>query len=315
MNNRLTHVLLSAVLMLMVLGLALQQHTNRKTQLLLRDIAEHLAADAVPADTGDGRDHVASVAARRGDREAPESGRPADADGRAATGAAATSQATADAAEVPAVRETPAAGPGRAIDPDGDTSNPPANRVTVAQAPPAGSARGEQGLRSHDHPIRIASPIDLPDVRPRRWGDGQQTTSATPAVLEPGQADAVDAEAAAGDDNFDEARLWADRGPLVVEIISDMMGGRYDAVVERFNADVAAALDREKVAAIMDRHRTAHGQLDQVVAHRVRTAGTSDPLHAFDVTVSTTRGSDLRFTIILDRRGRIAGLNLVVPLR
>ncbi|MHB1156407.1 MAG: hypothetical protein ACYC26_06150 [Phycisphaerales bacterium] len=171
-------------------------------------------------------------------------------------------------------------------------------------SPVSQSEIGNQKSETPPPPPPESPPPPPPEVKP----------SEPPEVKPPEstQAPAVPAAETPKPAPADEAhqRQWAQCGEQVTGIIRDLLSGRYDAVVQQFNADMKAALPKAQLATVMDMARESHGGLDHVAKHESLNAPLPPGMHAFVVTAATEKSNPLVFTITLDDKGKIAGLYL-----
>ncbi len=102
--------------------------------------------------------------------------------------------------------------------------------------------------------------------------------------------------------------VWQNVGPTMTLIIDQLLKGRYDPVVERFDATMAAALPQSQLADVMNPLRARVGSLEAVTQHNRITLGLPDNQFCYQVHARTTTGRMLLFTITLDQSDRITGL-------
>lgn len=103
---------------------------------------------------------------------------------------------------------------------------------------------------------------------------------------------------------------WPTFGPTVEQVIRQLLTGQYDAVYSRFNDDMRNALPLRTLTEVMNPLRDKHGAFESIVRHSAPIVRLPEGLHAFRVTVATSKTTDepLVFTITLDDEKRIAGL-------
>lgn len=125
-----------------------------------------------------------------------------------------------------------------------------------------------------------------------------------PAPEEPEQAEEPTPEP----EVVQEDPAWVEHEETVVRCIGSLLSGEYSAVVQQFTPEMARRLPQNSLASILDPVRESHGSLDQVTGHENVTSGLDEFLHAFRVTVDTTKNDSLTFTVTVTESGQIAGL-------
>ncbi len=248
MNNRTTHGLLAALVLLMLFGVAMHQHQARQTRLLLKKLIGQLEQrEPIVVAQADRR----PVPAAPSPRDAPETTDPP----------AETDRQASDRPAIAVERPAP----------------PKLEPVSQPQPEPA-----EPELPEFDQgppAVHLAAP-------PR--DDAPKPTAPQPAPT--------------------DSEQWERFGPQVTRIIRQLLDGEYDAVIERFNPEMASVLNRQRLAAAMDPLRRDHGPMRRVLQHARPPLELPRNLHAFVVTIETRTGEPLTFTITMNDQDQVAGL-------
>lgn len=102
---------------------------------------------------------------------------------------------------------------------------------------------------------------------------------------------------------------WQRFGPTITTVVDDLLAGRYDQVAEKFNEDMAAALDATRLAAAMNPIRQRAGAFRNVIEQQSLNITMPKPdMHPFRVVVATAKNEKLTFTITVTDAKKIAGL-------
>ncbi len=102
-------------------------------------------------------------------------------------------------------------------------------------------------------------------------------------------------------------RAWDTFGPTVQRIIDEVFDRRFDAVSDRFDDDMRAALPGDRLAAALGPILNRAGDMQRITDRRDAPVRLPPRLHAYEIDVATTHGK-LTFTITLDDQQRLAGL-------
>lgn len=104
------------------------------------------------------------------------------------------------------------------------------------------------------------------------------------------------------------ADRWTLVSDIVTDIVTELLDGRYDTVVGRFDPPTARVLSRDDLAGIIDPIRTAKGRFGRIVGHRPTRTDLPPNLYACRVEVETDKGHIVVVTLTLDTQNRIAQL-------
>jgi hypothetical protein len=197
------------------------------------------------------------------------------------TSTPATATPSAAAASTPAVSDTPA------VPAPVSTPIAPATAPAAAAAAPAATSASVPAAAAQA-PL---APAPSPRTQPAAAASSASTAAADPAALS------------------EDSPEWQQHGPVVTQIIQDLMGGNYDAVVTRFNSEMAATgLNRAQLAGAIDPIRKEHGGYSKLLHFRTPTGRLPSGMNAFEVGVELADRHQLLLTITLDAQQRIAGL-------
>ena len=280
MLPRALEVLLVALLVMLTLGVAFEFQNHA----LLRDILDEL------------RHRPPGIAA------APAPGTPGSPGTAAAPPAVAVSPGPAPA-PTPAVQPTPTPAPQPTTLPVAAVPPTPAPSPTPAPA----VAVTDTGNGAGDHPAVKPAPAPQPAPTPAPTpapgtGAARPGSPVPPAPQPPAPAPAP--AAVPGDDE-----QWERTGPVMTQIIGDLLGGRYDDVVARFNSDMlATGLNRNALAAAIEPLRQEHGGLKRIAYHNRPAGRLPANMVSYEIGVELADNHPLLLTITLDSRQRISGL-------
>lgn len=198
--------------------------------------------------------------------------------------------------------------------PDVVVAPPVQPQPTPAPAPvqPAPVAVPDNTVAAATPKPEPAPPINpRPDPSPSLPTEDTETPAPQPAPpVTPRPKPVVNPAPAPAPAPAEQDETWQRVGPVMTGIIQELLTGRYDDVVARFNSDMqATGLDRGALAAAVEPLRSQHGTMKQVTYHRPPTSGRVPAnMTAYEIGVEMADGHPLLFTITLDAKQRISGL-------
>jgi hypothetical protein len=156
-----------------------------------------------------------------------------------------------------------------------------------------------------DNPPADETPGETPDERPPLDIVGIRTPAPPPPAPGPAEPRNPAPPSTAGGDDA----LWQQFGPTIERVMTDLLAGRYDAVADRFNPEMASALDATRLAAAMNPVRQRAGAFERVTYYESLGIPMPSPdMHPFRVIVDTEKDVKLTFTITVTDAKQIAGL-------
>lgn len=296
MENRLTNLLLGALLIVSIFGFALHQHEAQKTRRLLDKALAAMnergpaLAQRNPAGLG--------IHDNQG-RASDGGGRSRSLDGAGQAGGAKVRQPTGE----PLVAVAPSRTNGDDDDGGGDprSNGPPA---------PGGGGGGSRSADDRADRGPDGSTTDRRTANPTMGS--AEDVEATPSA--DGGADGGGDPGGRPDGTRDDAETWNELSPLVRRALSDLMAGRYGDVTERFTGELRGVLTEQRLRKVLDPIRAEHGGFTKIASHSRPATELEPGLEAFNVLAETERGEPLQFIITFDQRvpdgPRIAGLFL-----
>ncbi|MDH3584295.1 MAG: hypothetical protein OER86_08785 [Phycisphaerae bacterium] len=101
---------------------------------------------------------------------------------------------------------------------------------------------------------------------------------------------------------------WKRDEPVVRQVIEQLLGGRYQSVVRRFDRTLASELPQADLAAVIDPIRFKHLGMKQILGHQAVPHTLGANTNVYEVAAEMSDGHRLVFTITLDQKQRITGL-------